>query len=119
MCNTMLRALACALLLGAADAVHAESTLQGLEMDVMEPGESAAHATARIVLPRPRNGIERSADYPGLDTEQRVQLGAPDAGDRMGITGGEVGAPSSGPADGALEPDVGATPEDPSGEPGG
>src|SRR5262245_53122503 len=60
-----------AVLVCAAAGAHAENTLQGLEMDVIEPGESAAHATARIVLPPPLALPDHEA---GLDPEQRVRV---------------------------------------------
>jgi hypothetical protein len=82
------RALLLASLLATVATVHAENSLQGLEMDVMEPGESAAHATARIVLPRPA-GLD--GDYTGLDAEPRLR----DAGESPGRDGflGITGAP--------------------------
>ena len=104
-------------------AVHADSALQGLEMDVMDPGESAAHATARIALPRPQAAIERSAEYPGIDVEQRLRPGAPASGDAPGIIGiesselvtpsGPVAGPDGTVADGMDVPAV-APAEEPS-----
>jgi hypothetical protein len=71
--RSLLRVLL-ALLVCAAAGARAENTLRGLEMDVMEPGESAAHATSRIVLPPPVAAPESEA---GLDPEQRLRVGGP------------------------------------------
>ena len=55
--------------------VHAESGLQGLEMDVMNPGENAARATARIALPRVALPAPGEQDLPGLDAERNARSG--------------------------------------------
>lgn len=82
----MRRTALATVLLAAAAAVQAENSLQGLEMDVMEPGESAAQATARIVLPRPA-GLD--GEYSGLDAEPRLRDAAEPSrqGEFLGITG--------------------------------
>jgi hypothetical protein len=113
------RFLPAALLLAlalAAGSAHAE-VLQGLEMDVMEPGESAVQATSRIVLPRPRGGIERSAEYPGLDTEQRIGIGAP-SGRLDGVLGESLNTSDSpaGPTTDPVTPP--SDPVDPGTDPG-
>ena len=56
-------------------AVHAESGLQGLEMDVMNPGENAARATARIALPRVPLPAPAEQDLPGLEAERNARGG--------------------------------------------
>ena len=53
--------------------VHAESGLQGLEMDVMNPGENAARATARIALPRMAPPSPAEQDLPGMEPERAVR----------------------------------------------
>jgi len=63
--------------------VHADGSLQGLEMDVMESGESPAQATARIALP---------------GSSATVAVGKPDDGDLVagraqpGSNGGQAPA---------------------------
>ena len=59
-------ALLAALLLASLP-LHAGNSLQGLEMDVMDAGESAAHATARIALPRPDGAPEGDEELGNLD----------------------------------------------------
>lgn len=80
------RTVLASVLLAAVATVQAENSLQGLEMDVMEPGESAAQATARIVLPRPA-GLD--GDYTGLDAEPRLRDAAGVSGQDglLGVTG--------------------------------
>jgi hypothetical protein len=109
--------------LGVATA-QAGSVLQGLEMDVMEAGETASQATSRIALPRAGAvGDDGSPDYAGLATEQALiggerggeaaavdydtngAAGAPDPGEP--VSGIDVGEPGPGELDG------GATGEEP------
>lgn len=53
---------------------RAESSLQGLEMDVMNPGESAARATSRIALPRMALPSPAEQDLPGgIDSERNAR----------------------------------------------
>ncbi len=54
---------------------HAESGLQGLEMDVMNAGENAARATARIALPRTAMPVPAEQNLPGLDAERNARAG--------------------------------------------
>lgn len=57
--------------------VRADSGLQGLEMDVMDPGENAARATGRIAMPRLMLPVHSERHLPGLEPEQRRELSAP------------------------------------------
>lgn len=52
---------------------YAESGLQGLEMDVMNAGENATRATARIALPRMAMPAPAEQDLPGLDAERNAR----------------------------------------------
>ncbi len=61
--------------------VRADSGLQGLEMDVMDPGENAARATGRIAMPRLMLPVPTEHDLPGVEPEQRRSLYAPMADD--------------------------------------
>lgn len=65
--------------------VMADSGLQGLEMDVMDPGENAARATGRIAMPRLMLPVPTEHDLPGVETEQRRGLSAPMA-DGIGVS---------------------------------
>jgi hypothetical protein len=53
--------------------VRAEGGLQGLEMDVMNPGENAARATARIALPRMALPAPTEQDLPGIESERNAR----------------------------------------------
>ncbi len=53
--------------------VHAESGLQGLEMDVMDAGENAARATSRIALPRMALPVPAEQDLPGIESERNAR----------------------------------------------
>jgi hypothetical protein len=64
--------------------VVADSGLQGLEMDVMDPGENAARATSRIAMPRLMLPVPVERDLPGLEPEQQRGLSA--------VTEDEIGA---------------------------
>ena len=85
-----------AMLLCAAAGARAENTLRGLEMDVMEPGESAAQATSRIVLPPPLAAPEHEGV---LDPEQRVRVDGVVAPEMDSLSDVMVD-PALGPADG-------------------
>ena len=61
--------------------VHADAGLQGLEMDVMDPGETSARATARITMPRMLLPRPAERDLPGLEPEQRTGVAAPQVDD--------------------------------------
>lgn len=65
--------------------VSADSGLQGLEMDVMDPGENAARATGRIAMPRLMLPVPTEHDLPGVEPEQRRGLSAPMA-DGIGVS---------------------------------
>ena len=73
---------------------QAESTLQGLEMDVMNANETPSQAAARIALPRPGNSGAYGPDY-GESLAGQVRVGggltAESAGNGpvVGITVGE------------------------------
>jgi hypothetical protein len=85
---------------------RAESTLQGLEMDVMDPDESAAQATARIALPRPRGSVERSAENPGLETDARIGLPGGGRLEGAGADGLFTGELAPGPLPGGQDPAI-------------
>jgi hypothetical protein len=64
-----LRSLAFAAAVLAVPAAHAQDKLQGLEMDVMQPGQTPAQATSTIALPpqastaaHGNNGAAQAAD---------------------------------------------------------
>lgn len=82
---------------------QAGGVLQGMEMDVMDPGETSAQAISRIALPKAGNLADENPDYAGVLSEQSlVGGGARDA------TAGEFGnegiptgpEPSEGPTNG-------------------
>jgi hypothetical protein len=110
---------------------HAEGVLQGLQMDVMDPDETAAEATARIALPRPGSAIDdASPDYtsrvteqamagsngsetPALDNENDGAPASPESADDPG-SGIDVGEPGvidagDGVDGGVIEPEPGET----------
>jgi hypothetical protein len=71
-------------------AARAESGLQGLEMDVMNPGENAARATARIALPRMTLPAPAEQDLPGIESERNAR-----AADLLPETGASVAREAS------------------------
>ena len=78
---------------------HAESALQGLEMDVMDANETPSQAAARISLPRPGVAADTGLDYADSLAGQ-VRVGSGLTAERVvdgPITGIAVGEP--GPAD--------------------
>ena len=95
----LLQRIALAFLVLVAAPALAENTLQGLEMDVMEPGESAAPATSRIVLPPPLAAPEHDA---GIDPEQGVRIGVAGEASMDNMMDGVAGDPAVG---GRLEPE--------------
>lgn len=69
--------------------VHAESGLQGLEMDVMNPGENAARATSRIAIPRMSLPTPAEQDLPGIEAERNARADALSPSD-AGLTAREA-----------------------------
>ena len=51
---------------------QAGGVLQGLEMDVMDPGETSAQAISRIALPKAGNLADENPDYAGVLSEQAL-----------------------------------------------
>lgn len=94
MCDRKL-ALLSALLALVLSQAQAGSVLQGLEMDVMEAGETASQATSRIALPRAGVSTEESSpDYAGLLTEQTL-IGGERSGEAAAVDDGRDAAPGS------------------------
>jgi hypothetical protein len=81
---------------------RAEGLLQGLEMDVMDAGETAAQATSRIALPQAGNvADESSPDYANLATDQAL-LGGERAGEAAAVDDRSTAGPAAPePVDGA------------------
>ena len=75
--------------------VRADSGLQGLEMDVMDPGENAARATGRIAMPRLMLPVPTERDLPGVEPEQRRSLLAPMADGIGASVAREAAAPAT------------------------
>jgi hypothetical protein len=92
--------VACAAL--GVSSARAEGLLQGLEMDVMDAGETAAQATSRIALPRAGNvADENSPDYANLATEQAL-IGGERAGEAAAVDDRSTAGPAAPePVDGA------------------
>jgi hypothetical protein len=63
--------LAAGAVLGLSSA-QAGGVLQGLEMDVMDPGETSAQAISRIALPKTGNLADENPDYAGVLSEQAL-----------------------------------------------
>ena len=82
---------------------HAGGVLQGLEMDVMDAGETASQATSRISLPRAGTGADDgSPDYAGLVSEQAL-IGAGERGEAAAVDyGNDGGAAAPEPTDGPV-----------------
>jgi hypothetical protein len=90
--------LATAITLGFSTA-QAGGVLKGLEMDVMEPGETSAQAISRIALPKAGNLGDENPDYAGVLSEQAL-VGGGDARDAMAGEIGNGAAESPSPGDG-------------------
>jgi hypothetical protein len=107
-------------------AAHAEGSLQGLEMDVMDAGESPSAATARIALPGARDAVgEGVPDDAGIVSDQSRQGGTAAvesvdhaAQDALGAAARDAVEPAQGPDVGEPTPSdgggiVGEEPIDP------
>lgn len=75
---------------------QAGGVLQGLEMDVMDPGETSAQAISRIALPKTGNLAYENPDYAGVLSEQAL-VGGGEGRDAMAGEFGNQGMPD-GPA---------------------